>query len=493
MNEERMKLNIEKAQTEIDARKDVVAQGRMRQHYHFMPQTGWMNDPNGLIFFKGKYHIFYQHNPYSAFWSCMHWGHAISDDMIHWEFLPIALAPSEACDDHPQGGCFSGSAVEYDGKLYLLYTSSTNFGNGMEQMQCLACSDDGIHFEKYEGNPVLTAPKDITRGEFRDPKVWKHGETFYMVLGASRNGRGEALLYSSPDLVHWDFVNVLAESRGEWGSMWECPDFFRIGDQYVLTFSPVGSGDHTSVFLVGDFDYRTGKFDYVSGSEMDWGLDYYAPQSFLAPDGRRIVVTWANGWQWMPGWKDWGPTYQEGWCGFFNLPREVHALDDGTIQFVPIRELAALRSGYRHQEELTVENRKVQLEAGDGVCYELKFFIDLERTDADCLQIDFRAGNGHSAVCRFDFKKGEMTVDRSAADGWGKGVSRSVLRLHHKKNLDVHVFSDQSSLEIFTDHYRNNHSNNIFAGDEQSGIILRSFGGRTVLRQIDSYGMEKVF
>ena len=143
-----MKKNIVRAQAEIDKKRSEVGKGAMRQKYHFMAEEGWLNDPNGLIYFKGKYHFFYQYNPYDSYWGSMHWGHAISDDMLHWEYLPLALAPSETYDNHPKGGCFSGSAIEYEGRLYLLYTASTNYGDGFVQNQCLAYSDDGIHFVK---------------------------------------------------------------------------------------------------------------------------------------------------------------------------------------------------------------------------------------------------------------------------------------------------------------------------------------------------------
>ncbi len=161
MSRELMQQNIQKAQLEIDAKKDIVKNGKMRQHYHFMAQTGWINDPNGLIYYKGKYHFFFQYNPYYGFWDCMHWGHAVSEDLVHWEYLPLALAPSENYDNHPRGGCFSGSVIEHDGKLFLMFTGTANNGDGFEQTQCIAYSEDGIHFEKYEGNPVLTAPEGI--------------------------------------------------------------------------------------------------------------------------------------------------------------------------------------------------------------------------------------------------------------------------------------------------------------------------------------------
>lgn len=489
MSVELMRQNIAKAQKEIDEKKEMIKKGKMRQMYHFMAQTGWLNDPNGLIYFKGKYHFFYQYNPYHGFWDCMHWGHAVSDDMLHWEYLPVALAPSECYDNHPKGGCFSGSAIEHDGKLFLMYTGSTNIGKGYEQTQCIAYSEDGIHFEKYQGNPVLTAPEGIAADQFRDPKVWKHGDTFYMVCGASRENRGLALLYRSKDLFHWEFFSVLAESRGEWGYMWECPDFYSLGDKYVLTFSPMGSGDHTAVYLVGEFDYETGKFSSHVSNEIDWGFDYYAPQSFLAPDGRRIMVGWANEWEWMPLWKDWGPTYREGWCGFFNIPREVRLMEDNTLQFIPIEEVANLHENPYQTEVFTVTEEKMELIAGDGVCFELKMKVNLEETDADRLELFLRCNGKQKTICTFDFVQGEMRVDRNEADGWSVGCSRSVMYLNGKRELDIHILSDRSSLEIFTNHYQNNHSNNIFSTGEREGLEIRSIRGKTVIRNYESYGL----
>lgn len=493
MSKELMLKNIEKAQQEIDAKKDIVKNGKMRQHYHFMAQTGWLNDPNGLIYFRGKYHFFFQYNPYSGFWDSMHWGHAVSDDMVHWEYLPLALAPSETYDDHQKGGCFSGSAIEHDGKLFLMYTGVTNDGNGFEPTQCIAYSDDGIHFEKYSGNPVVKAPEGVSPELFRDPKIWKHEDTFYMVCGASCDNNGQALLYRSEDMFHWTFFNVLAESRGEWGFMWECPDFFQLGDKYVLTFSPMKSGEHTSVYLVGDFDYKTGKFDYRISGEIDWGFDYYAPQSFLAPDGRRVMVSWSNEWEWMPLFKDWGPTYKEGWCGFFNVPREVRMMADGTLQFLPIKELEMIRENPSQEDALVVTEEETKLKAGDGVCFELKFKINLEETDANQLELTLRCGEGKKTVCLFDFNKGELSVDRNNADGWSRGASRSIMCLKGKNELDVHILSDQSSIEIFTDQYQNNHSNNIFATDAQNQIKIRAYGGNVVIKNMETYGLKECY
>lgn len=490
MSKELMQQNIDKAQREIDAKKEQVKQGKMRQYYHFMPQTGWLNDPNGLIYYKGKYHFFYQYNPYEGFWSRMHWGHAVSEDMLHWEYLPLALAPSESYDDHHQGGCFSGSAIEHDGKLFLMYTGTTNNGRGFEQSQCIAYSEDGIHFEKYAGNPVLTAPEGIPGDFFRDPKLWKHEDTYYVICGANKDGMAQALLYRSDDMLHWEFVNILAESRGEWGYMWECPDFYPIGDKYVLMFSPMGAKERTSVYLVGDFDYQTGKFYYTVTGEIDWGFDYYAPQSFLAPDGRRIIVGWANAWDWMPFWKDWGPTYREGWCGFFNLPREVVLCEDSTLKFVPIRELEQLRRDVQSEETCIVEDKN-SFSLKDGAVYELKLKINLKETTAKVIRMDLRCSGERKTVIKFDLNKGEISFDRNQSDGWSKGIAKSPINLMRKDILDIHIFSDQSSIELFSNDYKNNISCDVFTDDEEQKNSILAEGGRIYFEELKFWELER--
>ena len=299
-------------------------------------------------------------------------------------------------------------------------------------------------------------------------------------------------MYRSEDLIHWTFINVLAESRGEWGTMWECPDFFRIGNRYVLTFSPIDAGERTCVYLTGSFDYDTGRFDYDVSGEIDWGFDYYAPQSFQAPDGRRIMVAWANEWEWMPFFKDWGPTYREDWCGFFNFPREVNMTKSGRLSFVPIRELKKYRkkTGKYVQDKLVICDSQQELKSDDGIAFELKFNINLRASNAQQLLVKLRCDEINQTVCIFDLKNGELKVNRNKADGWSKGISHSILFLKEKDVLDVHILSDQSSLELFTDNYQNNHSMNVFAGNEQNKIYFQAVEGSVVLENVEVYGIE---
>lgn len=489
MFNECMQSAIIRAQEEIDKKKDSVKTGEMRQNYHFMPQTGWLNDPNGLVYYKDKYHFFYQYNPYAGFWGSMHWGHAISDDMIHWDYLPLALAPSEEYDNHYQGGCFSGSAIEHDDKLFLMYTGTTNMGKGFEQSQCIAYSEDGINFTKYEGNPVISAPKGIPHNFFRDPKVWKHEDMFYMVCGANNSGMAQALIYKSKDMFDWQFLNVLAESRGEWGYMWECPDFFKIHNKYVLTFSPMGVKERTCVYLVGDFDYETGKFFYSETGEIDWGFDFYAPQSFLSPDGRRIMVGWSNEWDWMPFWKDWGPAYREGWCGFFNIPREVEIREDNTLQFKPMRELSSLRRRYKKDKSVVLEkDKKFSLRTGNAL--ELLVNINIEKTQATEAVFELRADDKNCTYVTFDFRNMEMRFDRNNSDGWSKGIAKGPLNLIKKTKLDIHIFIDQSSIEVFSNEYQSNISCNVFAKRSQGINNLIPREGFLAIESIESWALN---
>jgi len=482
--------NISRAQDEIASKRASVKGAEMRQRYHFMAEEGWINDPNGLTFFRGKYHYFYQFNPYDSYWGAMHWGHAVSSDLLHWEYLPVALAPSELYDNHERGGCFSGTSIEHDGKLYLFYTGTAKQGDEFAQTQCMAYSEDGLCFEKYDNNPVIVAPPGYDQANFRDPKVWKHEDYYYMLCGAKKDNLAKALIYKSKDLLEWEFMNVLFESRGEYGYMFECPDFFPMDDKYVLMFSPMGLHERTAVYLVGDMDYKTGKFIPTSMGEIDWGFDFYAAQSFLDGAGRRIVVAWANAWDWMPWWKDWGPTYQEDWCGAYNIPREVRMMPNHTLQFVPIKELEELRGERQEYFDIKIQETPFSISGGDGVSFESKLVLDLERTTAKRILLKLRCKGGKESLICLDLQKAEMTFDRNNSDGWSTGCSRSPLSLKNKTTLDIHIFSDQSSIEVFSSNYQNNHSCNVFASSEQNQNFVMAQEGEAVFKSIVSWGIN---
>ena len=308
-----------------------------RLNYHFEPRTGWMNDPNGLIFYKGKYHAFFQHNPYKPVWGPMHWGHAVSDDLIHWQELEIALRPDMEYEN--TGGCFSGSAVEKDGVLYLFYTSVSERRG---QTQSVAVSRDGIHFEKYEGNPVIPVYPADGSGEFRDPKVSFIKGHYYMVCGSGKDGVGKILLYRSDDLLHWDYVGVLFEDAA-CGTVLECPDLFELDGKFVLMFSKMGIKTHMTQFVVGSFDGE--KFTEEYRCTPEGGPQFYAPQTFLDGKGRRIIIGWLY---------DWEKPLDEGadYAGALTIPREMRIVD-GKVMNYPVEEACGL---LKNEDELVAVN-----------------------------------------------------------------------------------------------------------------------------------------
>ena len=293
--------------------------------WHLEPEKGWMNDPNGLTFFKGRYHAFFQHNPHAPVWDTMHWGHAVSDDLIHWEELPIALYPTEPYENF--GGCYSGSAVIKDDVLYLIYTTVSK---ELGQTQSVAMTRDGVHFEKYAGNPVIDHYPEDGSPDFRDPKVIKRGDTYHMVLASGKDGCARVLHYRSADLLHWEYAGVLFEGC-EYGAIFECPDLFPLGEHWVLKGSSSLSRSHREVFIVGDFDGET--FKPISRQIPEEG-HFYASQSFETPDGRRILFGWMHNPKYVPH-------ISIPRAGCLSLPREL-SLVDGRVVCAPVREAESL-------------------------------------------------------------------------------------------------------------------------------------------------------
>lgn len=489
MSQIMMKRRIQEAQQYIDEHALSVQKQSMRQRYHFMGQCGWINDPNGLIYYKGKYHFFYQFNPFGSFWSEMYWGHAVSTDMLHWKYLPIALAPSESYDDHPQGGCFSGTAIAKDGRLYLMYAGTANHGHGFEQTINIAWSYDGIHFTKYKGNPVILPPEGVPHNFFRDPKVWQHEGMYYSIVGAQKRGHACALLYISKDLLHWTFKNVLFESKGEWGYMWECPDFFPIKNKWIFLCSPMGAGERTTVYFVGDFDYETGTFMPDRSGELDWGYDFYAPQTLLDKDGERVLVGWANCWDWMPFWKDWGPTYQQGWCGSFSIPRKIVLNDDLTVSTPPIDQIAVLRKNITQCHQITISRQPTSIHAGDGIAFDLRLAIDLASAQNKVIDFAIRKDKKNALHLIFDFEHAQITVDRRHADGWSTGVTSACFVVRRTGTLPLEILGDKSSIEIFVENGKLTFSMNDFALDTCNLLTAQTQGGTIILRNIKTSGM----
>ena len=323
-----------------------------RPLFHLSPRVGWMNDPNGFSFYQGQYHLFYQYYPYNSYWGPMHWGHAVSPDFLRWTYLPAALAPDEKYD---KAGVFSGSAVELpDGRQLLVYTgvAETYEEKGkktVRQTQCLAVGD-GLDYVKYEGNPVISSemiPEGGSLEDFRDPKIRKIEDGTYRMLVANRpaDGSGQLLLYRSNDAFHWEFHKVFAQNFNRFGKMWECPDFFELDGKSVLLVSPQDmlpegfeyhNGNGT-LCLIGDYDPCAETFTEETNQAVDYGIDFYAMQTILSPDGRRIMIGWMQNWDTIGVREPRDP-----WFGQMSLPRELRIIDGKLYQY-PIRELEKYR------------------------------------------------------------------------------------------------------------------------------------------------------
>ena len=303
------------------------------QKIHFKAPNCWINDPNGFIWYKGRYHLFYQCFPYSAHWGRMHWGHAVSKDLVNWEEKGIALFPSKTDD---RSGCFSGSAIEYKDKMYIYYTGVNYTEEDPENINCcindtftaaqlMITSEDGIKFDNITDKKTVIPPiedkKIGDKNHTRDPKVWRGKDAWYMVLGSTVDKNGRLLFYKSSDLKTWQYLNYCEKDGFGW--MWECPDFFEIDGKGVTIFSPMGffndrnGYDSVAVCMLSSFDENTGKMELSENYQLfDYGIDLYAPQSTTDEDGNRVVIAWAR----MP---EAVITEKGEWCGMMCIPRIV--------------------------------------------------------------------------------------------------------------------------------------------------------------------------
>lgn len=432
-----------------------------RPGFHLSVQVGWMNDPNGFSFYNGEFHLFYQYHPYASYWGPMHWGHAVSKDLLHWRYLPAALAPDESYD---KDGCYSGSAVELDdGRHLLMYTGvmEEELPDGTRkgvQTQCIAIGD-GVNYEKYEGNPVINEsqlPEGGDRFEFRDPRIWKAEDgTYRCVAGNCDADRdGQILLFSSKDALHWNFEKILIRNHDRFGKMWECPDFFELDGKQVLLTSPQDmlpqgfeyhNGNGT-VCIIGTYDEETDTFHEEHNQAIDYGIDFYAPQTVLAPDGRRIMIGWMQNWDTCNLY-----TFKEPWFGQMSLPRELSVKNGRLIQ-KPIRELEELRHNKVSYENVTMKDTTIRLDGIKGRRVDME--LTLRPGDEDKLYQKFwiRFAQDEKYFTSLSFRPHEslLKVDRKFS-----GSRRAII--HQRRSLvrsengqiKLRIILDNFSMEVF--------------------------------------------
>jgi beta-fructofuranosidase len=352
-----------------------------RPQYHYLPASNWMNDPNGVIQWEGRYHLFYQYNPYGANHANMHWGHAVSDDMVHWEELPVAIAPTP--DSYDRGGIFSGCMVDNDGTPTVFYTGVND--DYSVQVQCIATgSSDLLTWEKHDQNPVIEhVPPELQQTrDTRDPFVWQEEDGWYMVVGSRIEGIGGAiLLYRSDNLTDWEYLHpLLVGESARNGIMFECPNFFKMGDKWVLIISShLGHTTGTVLYFVGR--YENHKFIPETEGVLDSGY-YYAPLSHLDDQGRRIL------WSWIREGRTQEQYVNAGWSGVQAVPRILSLDEDNRLLMSPVPECEHLR-GTHHQftadtldeNVLPISSLNLDIHVSFKKTTELQYGIEVARSD----------------------------------------------------------------------------------------------------------------
>jgi beta-fructofuranosidase len=414
-----------------------------RPRYHFLPAANWINDPNGLIQWKGQYHLFYQYNPNGPFHGTIHWGHAVSADLVHWTELPIALAPSPGGPD--KDGCGSGCAVDNGGVPTLLYTGV------YPQTQCLAWSDDDLlTWKKHPNNPVLAAPPDVdvvggAHWDWRDPWVWRENDAWFMLIGSGIRGVGGAVfLYQSADLIHWEYLHpLLVGDQLNLGEVWECPNYFSLGDREVLLISPVPESRHT-YFLIGAAAQR--KFSPEAWGKLDHGPCFYAALTMRDDRQRRLL------WGWIKEGRDAAAQQAAGWSGVMSLPRLLSLLPDGALGIEPAPELAALRGQHQRWADLTLRG-DLRL---DVQGHRLEIIAEFEPNGAERFGfwIYRSPDDEEQTLIAYDMAQQCFVVDRrqsSLNPAVERDVQSAPYPLAAGGRLKLHLLLDHSVVEAFVD------------------------------------------
>jgi len=466
---------------DLTALRDSLAADPHRPSWHVTPPANWLNDPNGVCRWNGRYHVFYQYNPGGPYHGCIHWGHAVSDDLVHWHDEPVALAPDPGGPD--RDGCWSGCLVDDDGIPTVVYTG----GDGRVQLPCLATSPDpGLRrWEKHGANPVIDDAPDALdvletehwRAEFRDHCVWREGETWHQLVGSGvADVGGAALHYASDDLVEWEFHGPFLV--GDWagaGEMWECPELLDLGDRSLLHVS-----DYAGVpyFLGRVADGAFERDPAAADGLLDHG-DFYAPQSLRTDDGR--VLTFG----WLPEARPPEAQWDAGWSGALGLPRELSLGDDDSLRQRPARELSALRGAETRRRDLGVDEAGVPLEPA-GRALELGLTVRLGDADAFELVV-LEATDGHERTPVCWTRDGEVVVDREASsDDPRVAADRQAMPAPVAADdaLSLRVFVDGSVVEVFADDREVLTSRVYPTSPDATGVRLRGVGGEAVVEEV---------
>jgi beta-fructofuranosidase len=458
-----------------------------------------MNDPNGLIQWKRQYHLFYQYNPNGAFHDNIHWGHAVSDDLVYWKDLPIALAPSPGGVD--KDGCWSGCAVDNHGVPTLIYTGA------FPQVVCIATSsDDLVTWQKYEGNPVIEAPhhsvRDHAGGHFRDPYVWKEGEYWNLLIGSKiEDVGGMLLLYRSPDLIEWEYlhplmVGDLSRSDPFWtGTMWECPNVLDFGDTHALLISIQATPIDPLYVVYHTGTYRDYKFVPKEQDILVHGGYFYAPQVMRLDDGRYILFAWIKEGR-SQRISEWA-----GWAGVASLPLVVSLTHNGRLRLEPARELQTLRSDHWSFSDYTFEtNNKVSLGLLNGIqgdCLEILAEFEFEEQAEFGLRLRCSPDGQEQTRIVCKSAEGKIVIDRevsSVSPDVERAESQAPLELVPGEPLKMHIFVDRSVMDVFCNDGQTNLTSRIYPLRPDSlGIGLFVNSGNVQVKSLDIWSLKSIW
>ena len=492
--------------------------------YHAAPPYGWLNDPNGFCWYKGEYHIFYQYHPYSVNWGPMHWGHSTSKNLFHWTHQPIAIAPgefSEGKEWYDWDGCFSGCGYEFEGKLWLMYTSQrfnrsggmdtggnasnpsgynpsgSSGGGNVTERQCFAYSEDGIHFTKYEKNPVIDIPNGhpiIANIDFRDPKIWDHNGKYYCVIGNRIHDRSrtQIVLFESDNFFDWNYKSIVAISNpdGSEGTMWECPGFAHFGDKYVMIISPqhvppqgrLYHNIHQAGYMVGTLDYDQGVFTHGNFVTFDYGFDFYATTMMKDPQGRYFIIGWLDMWQ-SPF-----PEQEDGWSCILTIPRQLKMTEDGKVLTVPPEEFLEMRDTCTSYDNLTLE-KATELDGVKGDVGELLFDVDVKQTGDFSFELRCSDDGTEKTVFYYNAAEKFFGLNRDKAGREQSGTRE--FDLPELDKLSFRIYIDKSSIEVFINGGEYVMSTRVYPREDSTGIrFVPSENGKMVIPSVKFYTLK---
>ena len=456
-----------------------------RPGYHFLPPINWMNDPNGPIQFEGQFHIFYQSNPYSAAQRShpVHWGHAVSDDLVYWKDMPHAISPTPWGVDY--GGCWSGNVVNNNGVPTMVYLGVGSFTAG----QCLATSRDGMITWQKHPDYVVSAPPDLEGvSHGGDPFVWRGEDTWYMLVSGHIKGRGgTALLYRSQDLIKWEYLNpLIVGEASETGEHWEIPNLFTLDGRDVFVVSR-GS------FSIG-FIGRFAEHEFVPESgpfRIDLGEHYYAATVFVDDSDRRIMFAWC------PEGRSVQAQIKAEWAGVMSLPRVLSMRADGSVGYEPAAELESLRRKHFHFEQIRAKPSGSDfLPDVKGDMLEIIAEIDPGDAESVGLRVLCSPDGREETVIFYDRKKGKILCDRLRASldpATTKSVDGGEFELADGEPLRLLVFVDRSIIEIFANGRACLTQRVYPTKPDSKGVAVFAEGGSATLKTADIWQLEPIW